>query len=1384
MAMHSPMRTVLLSLTMLCALVANTAPAQTAPAQTAPAQTASVQSDFLVFEGNADKSKAKHIVFLAGDEEYRSEEAMPMMAQVMAGHGFKCTVLFSVDPDGTVNPTKQGSLSHSEAIDTADAIVMSLRFRNWDDASMQRFDRALLRGVPMVALRASTHAFKFPKESPWAKYSFRASAETGWKDGFGRQVLGETWVAHHGRHKVEGTRSRVEKANKAHPVLSGVGTIFCTTDVYRANPKSDSTILLHGVVTKTLKPRSKPVAAKNKPLQPVAWTRNHKNAAGKTNRVLTTTMGAATDLKDENLRRLIANGVYWGLGLKVPAKLDVTIPGEYKPTGYGFNAFRKGLKSADFKVMPAPPFVAKPAPDKLQVKTGDHVVLLGSGLGSRMNHFGHFETELQMRFPSDKLVIRNMCDEGNTPGFRPHPSRKSPWAFPGAEKFQGELAHGTGSRGHYQTPDEWLTHLKADTIIAFFGFNSSFSGPSGLEDFKGELQAFIRHTLTQKYNGAGAPQLAIVSPTAFQDLSAKYHTPDGVLANANLTLYTEAMREVAAANGALFVDVFAPSLTWYASSSDEMTTDGALLNDLGYSKLAPMLANGIFGTKEIANSSRREAVSASVKEKIWCWLNDYKMPNGVHSSGRRYNPFGPKNYPDEFKKTREMAAIRDDAIWHALAGKTYDLAAADAKTHKLPPVETNFKPSNKNGDPNYDSGEVSSTKLTVAEGYKMELFASEKEFSNLANPVQVAFDNKGRLWVATMPSYPHYRIGDALPKDKLIILEDTDGDGKADKETVFADNLHIPIGFEIAADGVYVSQSGSLVFLKDHDGDDHADSTEVVLSGFDDHDTHHAISAFCTDPSGAIMMSEGVFLHSNVETAYGPVRGTNGGFFRYAPQRKKLIRYAQLGIPNPWGIAFDDYGQDFFLHTSGPSFTWMMPGSVKPRYGVSMRAPDILTSNKVRPTSGLEFVSSRHFPDEVQGDMVLANAIGYLGAKQHQMIEDGTGFTTKYRQDLFKSADKNFRPVDLEFAPDGSLFIADWHNVLIGHMQHNARDPHRDHVHGRIYRITYPSRPLVTPAKIHGAAISTLLDNLKLPEYRSRYRTRRELRGRKAAEVIPALSAWVAALDKSDARYEHHKLEALWVSWGMDQVDQGLLSELLKSSDHRVRSAAVRALRYNGHQVSNQADLLMAAANDAHGRVRLEAITAASWISKEEGLPIIEAAGTHPIDGYIKQAHRVALAHIKQQAATPTPKKAVETKLTGEAKSLYILGEEVYRRDGHCITCHQPDGKGLPAAGFPPLHQTKWSTGNEDRLIKLTLNGLWGPIKVKGKDYPGYVPMTPFGGMLTDKEIASVLTYVRNSFGNKASVITTDKVRAVRNASKGKQGFYKPEELLKQHPHK
>lgn len=1022
---------------------------------------------------------------------------------------------------------------------------------------------------------------------------------------------------------------------------------------------------------------------------------------------------------------------------------------------------------------------------------GSHISLIGNNLCSRMLNFGYFETELQSRFPDSMLYVRNMCDGGSRPGFRPHSGRPNPWAFPGAEEFYDELGTPSKSVGHLETEDEWLTKHETDIVIAFFGYNESFDGPDGIDRYKDELSAFIEHTKDQKYNGQTAPELVLVSPIAFEKVNSEFDLPSGESQNENLKSYTSAMKDVAMEHDIEFIDMYSPSAKWFAGR-DNLTSDGSQLNDIGYEKFSINLVDQIFGGSSVA-STHKELIQEAVKEKNWFWHNDYKMPNGVHAFGRRYDPFGPDNYPYEYTKLREMTSIRDSAIWMANQGEKMDLAAADARTSALKEVESNFKPGDYGrGDGIYLYGDEAVNSLTVPEGYKIELFASEREFEDLANPVQLSFDNKGRLWVAVMPTYPHWKPGDPKPNDKLIILEDTDGDNKADKQTTFVDGLHIPVGFEFAPEGVYVSQGTNLKLFTDTDGDDKADKEEIIMSGFDDHDTHHVISAFCADPSGALYMGEGVFLHTNVETSYGPVRGTNGGFYRYSPQRKQLERTAQLSIPNPWGIAFDHWGQPIFAETSGPSVRWMLPGSVKPRYGTfTHKGKELIKEeNKVRPTSGLEFIHSRHFPDEVQGDMLINNSIGFLGTRQHEFIDDGTGFKTELRHDLIVSSDKNFRPVDMEIAPDGSLYVVDWHNVLIGHMQHNARDPYRDHVHGRIYRVTYPSRPLVEPAKIVDASIEELLDNLKLPEYRTRYRTRRELRSRDADQVTAALDKWVAnlkeELDKespSEDEYEHHLVEAMWVYWGLNQVNEDLLNEVLTAKDYRTRAAGVRVLRYNKHLVDNHVELLQNAASDDHGRVRLEAIVASSWLSKDDAMGILSEAGKFPLDDWMVHAHQTAVAHVNgvslvvEKATDDIPKELSKAEL-----AVYEMGKELYNEDGYCGTCHQPNGKGLAATGYPPLGGARWVTTEPDRLIKLVLKGLYGPIRVKSVDYSGTVPMTPYEGLMDDKEIAAVISYVRNAFGNKASFIEPAKVKEIRESIADKKGFYTPAELLEAHP--
>lgn len=303
------------------------------------------------YPGGKGAGHSKHVVLLAGDEEYRSEEALPMLAKILSErHGFKCTVLFSTDPNGTINPNKGDSLGRPETLDSADTIITSLRFRKWSDEAMKHFDAAIQRGVSVVALRTSTHSFQLPDSSAFKSYN-----------DYGKKVVGEGWVSHWGRHKVEATRGVVEATAKTNPLLNGVSNVFGDTDVYEAYPPADATILIRGQVLQGMNASDAPAAYEkqrasdqgkqdvNGPMMPVAWQREVQNSSGKTNKILCTTMGAATDLASEGLRRLVINGVFWGVGLKIPTELDVKPVGDYQPTHYGFDGSKKDTKASDYQ---------------------------------------------------------------------------------------------------------------------------------------------------------------------------------------------------------------------------------------------------------------------------------------------------------------------------------------------------------------------------------------------------------------------------------------------------------------------------------------------------------------------------------------------------------------------------------------------------------------------------------------------------------------------------------------------------------------------------------------------------------------------------------------------------------------------------------------------------------------------------------------------------------------------------------------------------------------------------------------------------------------------------------------------------------------------------
>ncbi len=306
----------------------------------------------ITYPAKAGPGAGRHLVFLAGDEEYRGEEGLPMLAKILSQrHGFRCTVLFPLDPDGTINPDNNTSLSDPTMLDSADGLVLALRFRQWPDEVMKRFAAAVDRGVPIIALRTSTHAFRFPPNSPSTYKAF---------NDFGRQVLGENWVSHWGANRRGATRGLIEPGAESDPILRGVRDVFGDSGVYETHPVADAKILARGQVLVGMNPTDAPDTTQRKkrkadgieqgindPIMPIAWTRLNQAASGKTNRVFCTTMGAATDLTNEGLRRMTVNAVLWGFQIEIPGQTDVRYVDAFVPAPYAFKGYRRGLTPDD-----------------------------------------------------------------------------------------------------------------------------------------------------------------------------------------------------------------------------------------------------------------------------------------------------------------------------------------------------------------------------------------------------------------------------------------------------------------------------------------------------------------------------------------------------------------------------------------------------------------------------------------------------------------------------------------------------------------------------------------------------------------------------------------------------------------------------------------------------------------------------------------------------------------------------------------------------------------------------------------------------------------------------------------------------------------------------
>ena len=502
--------------------------------------------------------------------------------------------------------------------------------------------------------------------------------------------------------------------------------------------------------------------------------------------------------------------------------------------------------------------------------------------------------------------------------------------------------------------------------------------------------------------------------------------------------------------------------------------------------------------------------------------------------------------------------------------------------------------------------EIERKSFIVADGFEVNLYAADPL---LAKPIQMNFDPQGRLWIASSEVYPQIKPGQPAT-DKILVLEDADRDGQAEKTTVFADGLLIPTGIVPGDGGAYVANSTELIHLADTNGDGKSDRRKVVLSGFGTEDTHHLLHTLRWGPDGCLYMNQSIYIHSHIETPYGVKRLNGGGIWRFRPETLELEVLA-YGLVNSWGHHFDAYGQSFATDgAGGEGINYVFPGAAfVTAVGYSRRVEGL---NPGSPKHcGLEIVGGRHLPDDWAGSFITNDFRAHRVCR-FTVKDDGSGFASRQETEVIKTTHPAFRPIDVKMGPDGAIYIADWYNPIIQHGEVDFRDERRDHTHGRIWRVTAKGRaPLQTRLAAETSTLD-LLEKLKEPEEWTRQNAKLMLKNRGAAEVATPLAAWMAK--QTD---EHAKLEGVWLCESLRLVQPQWLEPLLASNDHRVRAAAVRIASHWQDKLPNAPQIFRAAAVDDHPRVRLEGVRALSQLKTPEAAVWAAAALEKPLDKFL-----------------------------------------------------------------------------------------------------------------------------------------------------------------------
>ena len=513
--------------------------------------------------------------------------------------------------------------------------------------------------------------------------------------------------------------------------------------------------------------------------------------------------------------------------------------------------------------------------------------------------------------------------------------------------------------------------------------------------------------------------------------------------------------------------------------------------------------------------------------------------------------------------------------------------------------------------------------FTVPDGFEVNLYAGDPQ---IAKPIQMSFDAEGKLWIASSETYPHIKPGEKA-RDKILVLEDTDQDGKVDKSTVFADDLLIPTGILPGDGGCYVVNSTELLHLKDTNADGKADQRRVVLSGFGTEDTHHLLHSLRWGVDGSIYMNQSIYIHSHVETPHGVKRLNGGGIWRFRPETMRLEIFCR-GFVNPWGHHQDRFGQSFATDGAyGEGINYVFPGAIYVTAPGEKRRLKGLNPGSPKHC-GLEITSGTHLPEAWRGNMITNDFRAHRVCR-FIISEDGSGYSSRQAEELIKSTHVAFRPIDVKMGPDGAIYIADWYNPIIQHGEVDFRDPRRDHVHGRIWRFTAKDRPLVKRRKIVGASIRELLDMQLAEEDWVRLWAKQELKTRDHGKVYEELAKWIETTSKDWQFFDGVMLELAWLDQTLGSKYEGPPQALVESAVHNVRAAGVRITSNWADPENPPLAVFANAVRDEHAQVRLEGVRALAQVPTAEAAEIAAEVLDQPMDRFLDFALWQAMRDLK-----------------------------------------------------------------------------------------------------------------------------------------------------------